>query len=401
MKTDHKCAKNLEICILKLYSFFMSKTDAEKFNFLMELTNTSNVMLSRALSFDASYISRIRSGKRNLPSKHPFTENVSAYFARNIKDNYKAAAASEICPGQNWPDNTKEAETLIYEYLYAKDDIKSLIGHMAASISRNEKKEHAGSFASPEKIFYYGNQGKREAVYRFLKILIDNEEPADLLLYSDEPMDWLYEDNAFAADWSRMLIQLLKKGSKIHIVHSISRDANEMWEAVRKWMPLYFSGGVESWYYPKIRDDVYHRTLFVASPYVAVISSTVHGQTGDTLNLLLQDEDAVKALENEYNSYHSLCRPLLDMVRPARLKDLKPIINAFLKAEGDALVLPETEAAVCVKESAGVLIIRTEAPLAAISMKEPRIVAAIQNWASSEQNVLRDGAAEDYLTSLF
>ncbi len=379
----------------------MSKTDAEKFNFLMELTNTSNAMLSRALSFDASYISRIRSGKRSLPTKHPFTENVSSYFARNLKDNYKAAAASEICPGMNWPEDTDEAAALINEYLYAKDDIKSLIGHMAASIAQSEKKERSGAFTSPEKLFYYGNQGKREAVYRFLKILTDNDEPADLLLYSDEPMDWLYEDDAFAADWSRLLIQLLKKGSKIRIIHSISRDANEMWEAVRKWMPLYFSGSVESWYYPKIRDEVYHRTLFVASPYVAVISSAVHGQTGDSLNLLLQNTDAVKALENEFSAYRSLCRQLMDMVHPDKLKDLKPLINAFLKTEGDALVLPVEEASVCVKESTGVLIIRTEAPFAAISIKEPRIIAAIHNWASSEQNVLRNDAAEDYLTSLF
>ena len=366
----------------------------------MELTNTSNATLSRVLSFDASYISRIRSGKRSLPSKHPFTANVSSYFARNLKENYKAAAVSEICPGQTWPEDTDEAATLIYEYLYAKDDVKSLINHMAASIAQNDNKDDTASFSSRERAFYYGNQGKREAVYRFLKILIDNDEPADLLLCSDEPMDWLYEDDAFAAAWSHLLILLLKKGSRIRIIHSISRDANEMWEAVRKWMPLYFSGCVESWYYPKIRDDVYHRTLFIASPYAAIVSSAVQGQTGESLNLLLQNADAVRALENEYTAYRSLCRPLMDMVRPGSLKDLKPLINAFVKAGDDALVLPVKEASVCVNENTGVLVIRTEEPFAAISMKEPRIVAAIHSWAASEQNVLRGTAAADHLTSL-
>ena len=39
----------------------------EKLDFLMDLTKTSNSVLSRHMSFDASYISRLRSGKRMPP----------------------------------------------------------------------------------------------------------------------------------------------------------------------------------------------------------------------------------------------------------------------------------------------------------------------------------------------
>ena len=41
---------------------------ADKLNFLMKVTGTKNNMLSRALNFDASHISRIRTGQRGLPS---------------------------------------------------------------------------------------------------------------------------------------------------------------------------------------------------------------------------------------------------------------------------------------------------------------------------------------------
>ena len=51
-----------------------------KIDFLMRVTGTSNAQLARALSFDASYISRIRSGKRGLPPELPFIEPAAAFF---------------------------------------------------------------------------------------------------------------------------------------------------------------------------------------------------------------------------------------------------------------------------------------------------------------------------------
>ena len=59
---------------------------AEKLDFLLRLTDTSNSALGRALGFDASYISRIRSGKRGLPRDRFFLEPAAAYFARELQD---------------------------------------------------------------------------------------------------------------------------------------------------------------------------------------------------------------------------------------------------------------------------------------------------------------------------
>ena len=45
----------------------MSLHIAKKLDFLMRLTGTQNNTLAKALAFDASYISRLRVGKRSLP----------------------------------------------------------------------------------------------------------------------------------------------------------------------------------------------------------------------------------------------------------------------------------------------------------------------------------------------
>ena len=52
-------------------------TFSEKLDLLMSLTGTSNSALGRALSYDPSYISRVRAGKRGLPRRQPFLQPAS------------------------------------------------------------------------------------------------------------------------------------------------------------------------------------------------------------------------------------------------------------------------------------------------------------------------------------
>ena len=93
----------------------------EKLDFLMNVTGCSNSQLGRAVSFDASYISRIRSGKRGMPGKQPFLEETAAFFARNIREDCQSRAVAEtVCPVRAWPDTG--GEDLLLAWLAAGDD---------------------------------------------------------------------------------------------------------------------------------------------------------------------------------------------------------------------------------------------------------------------------------------
>ena len=66
-----------------------------KIDLLMKLTGTRNAVLGSALSFDASYISRIRNGRRSTPSDPEFAEKTAAFFAQRITESHQRAAASD------------------------------------------------------------------------------------------------------------------------------------------------------------------------------------------------------------------------------------------------------------------------------------------------------------------
>ena len=163
---------------------------AGKLDFIMKLTDTSNSALGRDLGFDPSYISRMRSGKRGLPRDRFFLEPAAAYFARRLQEHPlgKSAAAEAVCPGRDWPESENEAEKLLLSWLGQdeRQDMERvdrlLNGLAAARLLWPEAKMPTQREAPSGAAFYYGTEGKREAVLRLLNDYRAADAPTELLV---------------------------------------------------------------------------------------------------------------------------------------------------------------------------------------------------------------------------
>lgn len=315
----------------------------EKLDFLMRLTNAQNSALGRAVLIDASTISRLRSGKRELPKKQNYLQPMSVYFAKHITEAYQMKAAAEaICPGQAWPKDQKIASSLLFNWMLDESAARDRsISRLLTGISTFNFPSMDAPLpsASPNKDarrFYYGNAGKREAVVAFLSTVAEAAKPRTLLLNSNESMDWLSEDVAFAKQWALLLGKVIARGNRIRIIHTVKRAHNEMIEAFEKWMPLYMTGAIEPYYYPRIRDDVYRRTLFIAPELAAVESSSAGTNTQTALNQYIDDKQAVAALTDEFQNYFALCLPLMRIFKSQR-ESVLPLYEELNGAAGNAI----------------------------------------------------------------
>ena len=165
---------------------------------------------------------------------------------------------------------------------------------------------------------FYGNEGKRAAVELFLSRLCATGRSHTLLLYSDEDMSWLYEDAAFRSRWAALLVRILTLGGSIKMIHTVSRNATELLEAVQSWLPVYLVGRIEPYYCPRLRDGIYHRSLFVACGHSALVSTSVASNTQGMVNLLFEDRAVTDSFEREFWNYYALCRPLMHVCRGPR-----------------------------------------------------------------------------------
>lgn len=301
---------------------------SERLDFLMRVTDTSNSVLARAISFDPSYISKIRTGKRKLPRNEDFFVRAVPYFVRNLSSDYQRKAVSDVVlGGRSLPESRAALEKLLSEWLRGEEksgnEVQRLLygaskltpeAFAPASHGGSEIPERAAPAATPAMVFY-GNEGKRRAVELFLSRLCAAGKPVALLLYSDEDMAWMYEDAAFINRWGALLSRLLALGSSVKMIHTLSRNASELMAAVKGWLPLYLTGRVEPFYCPRLRDGIYRRSLFVAQGHAALVSTSVMTNTADMASLLFEDPETTGAFEAEFWNFLALCRPLMRIYR--------------------------------------------------------------------------------------
>lgn len=318
---------------------------AERFDALMNIAEVSNSMLGRAVSMNGSHIGRLRSGARPLPKNHEYLPAMCRYLAGHIKKDYQLNALQKLTGiGSAALASPKSTAQYLEQWLLEREqDTSAATGRLISGFSRlaarpvplsadGTDEEAPGKYAA----YLYGNAGKRKAVEQFFRMILQEEKPQTLLLFSDENMAWLYEDAAFAARWAELFTKVILRGNRVRIIHTVSRDMNELLEAVTKWIPIYMTGMIEPYCYPRLRDGVFQRTLFIAPDTAAVISSSVQQDTDGMLNLFITDRAAVGALTAEYERYFFMCRPLMHIFTAQDAENFRRAVDGLTAAEGDA-----------------------------------------------------------------
>ncbi|MEA5040271.1 MAG: hypothetical protein VB086_10590 [Clostridiaceae bacterium] len=334
----------------------------EKLDFLMRITDTTNSALSRHIKLDPSHISRLRRGERGALKDPDCIQAISIYFARHCRAEYQKKALRDVMEISPGIQDENQFSEIIARWLTGKPadetlTIRSFLTNFASAPLRHPAPAHPTRKYTPAKpgpakvSVFLGIEGKRHAVLRFLNLVIGQADPGTLLLFSDEPTDWMTSDRFFAAQWATLMFQSLKKGTRILIIHTVSRDLGEMLHAITQWMPLYMSGRIEPYYYPKKRDGVFKRTLFIAPGVAAIASSSVGSSAAQAANLLFRDPGSIQAYEREFHQYLSLCKPLMRIFSPGDEIAYQETLLAFESQKNNSLIKTESLSLLTMPES--------------------------------------------------
>ena len=318
---------------------------AERFDALMNIAEVSNSLLGRNVNMNPSYIGRLRSGARPLPKRHEYLADMCRYLMKHIGKDYQINALQKLTGiGSAALAAPETAVSYLERWLLEQErDTLAVTGRLISDFSRLAARRVAApadAFAgeTPQKYaaYLFGNAGKRRAVEQLLTAILQEEKPQTLLLFSDENMAWLYEDAAFSARWAELFTKVLLKGNRVRIIHTVSRDMNEMLEAVSGWIPMYMTGMIEPYCYPRLRDGLFQRTLFIAPNTAAVAASSVRQETEGMLNLFITDRGALDALVAEFARYLALCRPLMRIFTGNDAEPFREVTEGLFAADASA-----------------------------------------------------------------
>jgi len=335
----------------------------EKLNLLMTTLSISNSRLARALSVDASLVSRWRTGTRTPGKKSEHIKTIAGYFSGQAKMDYQKAALYEIMglDPQRYDNDPRMLAEFLCNWLAGKTlpnirIIDRFIGNLEtfrqhkpvppADKSETDSPAHLFKGMPLKTEVFFGIKGKQAGVIRFLSAVAAHPNPCTLLLYSDENIEWFSEDREFLAGFVRLLTHIITLGHKIKMIHNISRDMAEMFAAIDFWLPFYLSGAVEPYYCPRYREHYFRRTMFIAPRVAALTSTTLAGREKSAANFYCADRGFVDSLTDEFNDFLAMCRPLMHIFTGNNTAGLDSLLEKFAEQPGHCLVLSNSLTAV-------------------------------------------------------
>ncbi len=332
----------------------------EKLDFLMNVSNIRNSQLAAYVKLDPSHISRLRRGKRGQIKNNVVMTKMAEYFAKRCHHSYQKKTLSDVLNINLIALDESELSKIILNWLKkdtTKDDavakvflnnLSNLFDQTAAlkQVTYTPKKNAESATG-----IYYGLNGKREAVERFLSEVVYHKAPQTLLLFSDEPTDWMMEDREFAFRWASLMSKILQQGNKIKIIHNVSRNFDEMLGAISQWMPLYMSGAIEPYYYPKKRDGLYKRTLFIAPKTAVLLSNSIDDTADSAANFYYKDARVIAAMLTEFTTYMNMCRQLMKIYTSIEATSFIEALFEFEKNGDNSIVISESLSLITMPES--------------------------------------------------
>ena len=298
-----------------VYRFFGERLDA-----VMKLTDLSNTRFSHAIHMDASMISRFRTGVRTPVPESAVTVRISSVLYERAKAGGKLAGLARL---MGIPAGMIDEDTL-HSWLFDDGKIPDREAGIAESLLESFDSFSAGTHlllpspedavpqetAQSEQTEYFGREGIREAVLRFL-FNAWKEKAGLLLLYSDEDQTWLTGDRGFLMRWAALMSACVKNGTRIRIIHNVDRNLSEMTDAIRSWLPLYMSGMVESWYSTRKHNSRFSHTIFLCPERACIEAFHPIGTEASGVYHYYTDRQVLEVCRSEFESMLESAGPLM------------------------------------------------------------------------------------------
>ena len=324
----------------------------DKLGWVMDLVQISNAKLAKMVLIDPSYISRLRNGVRvPRPGSTLHCDICAALFKRVISQD-KLPELSRLADydTQVFRENHEFAFTEFMKWLcdtsadtssMAIDSFLEKFDHFA--VEKLEKLPPLESIVQDDILMesctnYVGVTGLRRAVVRFLGTTAKNSGRT-LCLYSDAPMDWMVGDRQFTTTWSALMVHVLRRGTKIKIIHNVDRNITEMMAAIESWLPLYMSGLIEPFYLKKSKHSPFSHTVFLSEGHECLFSDHLTGLEDSSIYYYKVTAKELAYKQLEFNTLLHQCNPLIRIFTERSRNDFKFFMNKTFQQSGNIYAL--------------------------------------------------------------
>ena len=303
------------------------QTIIKNLNFAIETLDISVSGLSRALSFDSSYLSRIRAGQRKPADLNKFITETAGYIART---NSPLAIAGLIgCPVEELVPVGRCASKLCSWLSSGTISQRDYLGELLHQLDTFNIETYMSGALFPEAIqvresetlslpkYYYGFDEMKKGELDYFRTVASSETKGTVCMCNSIPIEDLSADAAYMREWMRAVAMMIMKGADIQIIHDVDRPSDEMLLGLMSWIPLYMTGKVTSFYLTDSSSHIYCHTDYVSDTAV-LFGECIRGFHSEGKYCLTQSETDLVYYKKRAQRLFSKTKPLMKTYRSER-----------------------------------------------------------------------------------
>lgn len=310
-------------------------------NSLLRTFSISVSDLARSTNYDASYLSRIRSGQRRPADPEHFVSAVADFVLRRCDTAAERRILAELIGEDACAGNEETLYRRLVQWMGGHgagrgSDLSAFLKHLdefdlneyIRAIHFDEWKVPTAPFRIPRSKTYYGLEEMRTGELDFLKATVLGKSLEPVFLCSDMPMDDMAEDEDFKKKYMFGLAMLLKKGLHLNVVHNLDRPFRELMLGLQGWIPLYMTGQISPYYLKGVQNNVYCHFLNVSGS-AALAGECVAGAHARGRYELVMSGEALRYYWDRAADIGKKALPLMEIYR----EDRSAALRAFLLAD--------------------------------------------------------------------
>lgn len=299
---------------------------AENLNTIIISMDINIRKFSQFISYDPSYISRIRSGQRKPSNPIAFARDVSRFLIENCDRDRLIEITVDLMdePGRK-PMSDRDLEDALNHILVRRRSIHpeklsadpakdSPAVSFVRKLSEFDLDEYiraihfdtlhvpSSMIQLPTTKIYYGIEEMKQGELDFFRHTVLSRSREPIYMCSDMEMADMAQDVDFSKKWMFAIAAAIKKGLKLNIIHSLDRPFNEMMLGLESWIPLYMTGQVTSYYLTGSSDKVYSHLHYISGAAV-LTGECIRGYHASGRYYLTNNK-------REIVSYHRYCTQL-------------------------------------------------------------------------------------------
>ena len=309
--------------------------NSQKLDILLRELDINISRIAAFLHYDPSYLSKIRTGRRNPAHQQQFVEKVCEYVIANYKDEQDRKKVVYLiqCNEDELADSSSYRRKLREWFNSSMPDRVDYVSAFLRKVDSFNLDDyiraiHFDSFKVPKVPFqlpvsrhYYGLKEMREGELDFLKHTVLSKSMKPLHICSDMPVEDMAADEDFAKKYMFGLAMVLKKGLHIHIIHDVERPMKDMMLGLENWVPLYMTGQISPYYLKGVQNHVYSH-LHYCSGQVAMTGDCISGHHDLAHYYLTSRKEEVSISQKNMEFLLKKAHPLMDIYREERKKEL-------------------------------------------------------------------------------